>query len=161
MAEQQKRGRGRPRKGEFVVPSRGRTATTPLSPAEQRFLTEYIKTSNLKEAVIQAGYKPTGKQTYSNIGRRILGRPNVQAELERVMDELRKETVATAEEVMAYFTAVMRGELNDQFGLDAPLAERTRAAQELAKRTIDVENRAKGNADVNVAIKLDWNREED
>ena len=77
------------------------------------------------------------------------------------MDELRKETVATAEEVMAYFTAVMRGELNDQFGLDAPLAERTRAAQELAKRTIDVENRAKGNADVNVAIKLDWNRDEE
>ena len=32
----------------------------------------------------------------------------------------------------------MRGEVKDQFGLDAPLAERTKAAVELAKRKVDV-----------------------
>ena len=39
---------------------------------------------------------------------------------------------------MRYFTSVMRGEVKDQFGLDAPLAERTKAAVELAKRKVDV-----------------------
>ena len=37
----------------------------------------------------------------------------------------------------------MRGNVKDQFQLDAPLAERTRAAQELAKRIIDPEIKTK------------------
>jgi hypothetical protein len=32
----------------------------------------------------------------------------------------------------------MRGQVKDQFGLDAPLGERTAAARELAKRIVDV-----------------------
>ena len=74
------------------------------------------------------------------------------------MRKLEKETMATAQEVMEYFTAVMRGEVSDQFGLDASLADRTKAAQELAKRTVDVENRERGKADSVVEIKLNWRR---
>lgn len=76
-----------------------------------------------------------------------------------INEELKPETVATAQEVMSYFTAVMRGEVKDQFGLEAPLSERTRAAQELAKRTIDIENRQAGNSDQRIEIKLDWTRD--
>ena len=47
-------------------------------------------------------------------------------------------SIADAAEVMQYFTSVMRGEIKDQFGLDAPLAERTKAAVELAKRKVDI-----------------------
>jgi hypothetical protein len=39
---------------------------------------------------------------------------------------------------MQYFTSVMRGEVKDQFGLDASLSERTRAAIELARRKVDM-----------------------
>lgn len=74
------------------------------------------------------------------------------------MAEARTESVAAATEVMEYFTRVMRGEEKDQFGLDAPLSERTRAAQELAKRTIDIENRMTGVSDQKIEIKLDWSR---
>lgn len=74
------------------------------------------------------------------------------------MEELRKDTIATADEVLSYFTAVMRGEVKDQFGLEAPLSERTRAAQEIAKRTVDIENRQKGVADQSIEITLDWSR---
>lgn len=84
---------------------------------------------------------------------------NIKKEITRVItEELKPETVATAEEVMTYFTAVMRGEVKDQFGLEAPLSERTRAAQELAKRTIDIENRKAGNPDQAIEITLDWSR---
>lgn len=38
----------------------------------------------------------------------------------------------------ANFNLPMRGEVKDQFGLEAPLAERTKAAVELAKRKVDV-----------------------
>ena len=74
------------------------------------------------------------------------------------MRKLEKQTMATATEVMEYFTAVMRGEIADQFGLEASIADRTKAAQELAKRTVDIENREKGKADSMVEIKLNWRR---
>lgn len=124
--------------------------TMPLTPLEERFVAEYIRTGNMTEAARLAGYEGDGSK--------ILNKPNVQARIKRVMRKLQKQTVASAEEVMNYFTSVMRGEVNDQFGLEASLADRTKAAQELAKRTIDIENRERGRADSVVEIKLNWRR---
>lgn len=102
--------------------------------------------------------KKTDSQ-YHQLSFRLMHQENVKAEINRIMDEIKKESVATADEVMQYLTAVMRGEVKDQFGLDAPLTERTRAAQELAKRTVDIQNREAGKADSLVSIKLDWSRD--
>lgn len=124
--------------------------TMPLTPLEERFVSEYIRTGNIAESARMAGCDGKGQE--------ILNKPNVQARIKRVMRKLQKQTVASAEEVMNYFTSVMRGEVNDQFGLEASLADRTKAAQELAKRTIDVENRERGKADSVVEIKLNWRR---
>ena len=130
----------------------------PLTPAEQRFLIHYIKTGNVVEAVKRAGFERNTQQSCASLGRALLEKPNIKAEIKKIMRKLEKESMATAQEVMEYFTAVMRGEVPDQFGLDASLADRTKAAQELAKRTIDVENREKGKADSVVEIKLNWRR---
>lgn len=123
----------------------------PLTPVEERFVAEYIKSGNIKKATELSGYEGSGST--------LLQKPNVQKRIRKVMRKLEKETTATAEEVMQYFTAVMRGEISDQFGLDASLADRTKAAQELAKRTIDIENRERGKADASVEIKLNWKRD--
>ena len=64
--------------------------------------------------------------------------------------------MATSEEVMDFFSRVMRGEVKDQFGLETSVADRIKAAQELAKRTIDIDNRIKGVGDPVVEIRLDW-----
>ena len=134
---------------------------TPLTVAEQKFLTNYINTSNLAEAVaLTPELHPEGRSrnACTQLGSDILKRPNIKKEYLRIVAEARTESVAAATEVMAYFTRVMRGEEKDQFGLDAPLSERTRAAQELAKRTIDIENRMTGVSDQKIEIKLDWSR---
>lgn len=136
------------------------TADTPLNPLEEKFIAEYIKCGIASEAVRQIGFTELSQTAATTKGSRLLNQPNIKARLDEVMEELREKTTATAEEVMAYFTKVMRGEVKDQFGLDAPLSERTRAAQELAKRTIDLENRKKGEPDTLVSVKLDWGREE-
>ena len=54
----------------------------------------------------------------------------------------------------------MNGEEKDQFGLDAPLSERIKAGQELAKRTVDIANKIAGvtQGENEVTIKLDWER---
>ena len=132
---------------------------TPLTPLEQRFITNYMRTGNITDSV-QAlpGYEHKNRSVCSATGMKWMQRANIHAEFMRAMEELKKETVATADEVMTYFTSVMRGEVKDQFGLDAPLSERTKAAQELAKRTVYIENRKSGEPDQLVAIKLDWSR---
>lgn len=135
------------------------TAETPLTPIQLQFIRNFIKCGNMSQAIKDTGIEKRTNEQYSDVARRFLSLPNVQAEIARIMEEIRKETVATAEEVMTYFTSVMRGEVKDQFGLEAPLSERTRAAQELAKRTIDIQNRKEGNADQLVSIKLDWSRD--
>lgn len=126
---------------------------TPLTPGEQIFITEYIKTGSSQMALKKANMEKVSANA-------VLKRPNVQKEIQRIMEEVKKESVATANEVMSYFTSVMRGEVKDQFGLDAPLAERTRAAQELAKRTVDIENRKAGTPDQVTSVTLNWDRQE-
>ena len=49
---------------------------------------------------------------------------------------------------MEYLTRVMRGEEKDQFDLEISIAERTKAAQELAKRIVDNNT----SADIHVKI---------
>lgn len=132
------------------------TEDTPLTPLEQKFIKEYMKFGIGVDAMKATGIKLPSNDAYGMRARLYLDRPNVKAEIRRLMDEIRKETVATTEEVMSYFTAVMRGEVKDQFGLDAPLSERTKAAQEIAKRTVDIENRKAGLGDNDIKVTINW-----
>ena len=50
------------------------------------------------------------------------------------MAEEAKKRVADANEVIEFYTAVMRGQVKDQFGLDASLADRLKAGDSLMKR---------------------------
>ena len=129
-----------------------------LTNKQRRFCDEYIANGcNAKQAAIAAGYS---EHTATVRGSQLLTNFNVKAEIERRLAASEKKSIATAQEVMEYFTKVMNGEIKDQFGLEAPLSERTRAAQELAKRTVDIENRIAGKADATIAIKLDWNMDD-
>lgn len=135
---------------------------TPLTVIEQTFLKNYILCGNATEAVEKTPGLCDGKSrdTCKCMGYKLMKQPHILAEYDRMIKKAREETQASATEVMEYFTKVMRGEVKDQFGLDAPLSERTKAAQELAKRTVDIENRQNGVADQRIEIKLDWSREE-
>ena len=135
------------------------TEDTPLTPIEQKFITNYIRTGLARDSLINTGLELDSLDKYTQQAYKIMRRPNVRAEIQRIMAELEQESVATAREVMEYFTSVMRGEIKDQFGLDAPLSERTKAAQEIAKRTIDMENRMAGNSDHSIQVTLNWKRD--
>lgn len=126
-----------------------------LTARQKAFCQYYVELNNGTQAAIKAGYKET---TAPEQASRLLKKDNVHQEIRQLQQEIRSSTIASAQEVMEYFTKVMNGEILDQFGLEAPLSERTRAAQELAKRTVDIENRMSGQADSVIEIKLDWNR---
>ncbi len=135
---------------------------TPLTIEEQQFVDAYIKLGVGADAVRavypEACAKSKAPEYATHRATALLNKPNIEAAILRRMEEMRDSRIADSKEVMEYFTQVMRGQIKDQFGLDAPLSERTKAAQEIAKRTIDIENRLAGNADAAVTIHLDWTR---
>lgn len=130
----------------------------PLTNKESAFIDSYIKTGNGLKSIIEAGYNTNSPAQKAN---EILKKRYIAEEIHCRLEQAKQESIADATEIMQYFTSVMRGEVKDQFGLDAPLGERTRAAQELAKRQIDIPNKLAGNDTPELVIKLDWARHED
>lgn len=127
-----------------------------LTPNEFKFIEEYIVSGNGSEAVVKAGYKSKAPHGYAN---ELLRKPYIADEIKYRIDEIKTAKTADAQEILEYFTSVLRGEIADQFGLEASLSERTKAAQELAKRIIDMPNRADAGTP-EIKIKLDWSRDE-
>ena len=129
-----------------------------LTPREKKFCAEYIKDYNGAQAVLRAGYNVANSATASVYANGLLKTTKVKEEIHRLTQDSVDQSIADAKEVMQFFTDVMRGKVKDQFGLEASLAERSKAAVEVAKRTIDIDQKIKANqnGDNVLTIKLDW-----
>lgn len=127
-----------------------------LTIKEKAFIREYVKSGNGTQSVIAAGYDCKNDNSASTRANQILRKSEVQAEISRLMEKKERSSIMTGQEVLELFSAIARGEVKDQFGLDASLNDRLKAMNEIAKRTVDIENRMKGIPDSNVSIKLDW-----
>ena len=78
-------------------------------------------------------------------------------EIQYRLEQLEEAKTASAKEILEFYTRVMRGEETDQFGLETPISERLKAANELAKRKIDIPNRIAGKeSNATVTISLNW-----
>lgn len=126
-----------------------------LNPKQQAFILEYIRLGNATQAYINAGYACNYKTAKTN-SNNLLSKNVIQEEIRRLRKEDFQKNVATSEEVMDFFSKVMRGEVKDQFGLETSVADRIKAGQELAKRTIDIDNKKLGLGDNVLEIRLDW-----
>lgn len=126
-----------------------------LTVKEASFIDEYIISGVGSQAVEKAGYagKPS---TFSQVAYRLLSKDYIAEEIAYRVSQERNPKIATGDEVMEYFTKVMRGEINDQFDIEAPLSERTRCAQELAKRLIDVPQKSGEDNHPKIEITVDW-----
>ncbi len=130
-----------------------------LTLKEHNFINSFMVNGDVALAAKDSGYElKSENDSWKKIGNKILKRDYIYEELMYRLDELDKAAIADADEIMEYFTGVMRGEIKDQFGLDAPLSEHTSAAKELAKRLIDVPAKATEN-DKAINIVLDWKRD--
>ena len=131
----------------------------PLTIKEKAFCAEYVKSGNGTEAVKKAGYKVTTDLSASATANRLLKKVMVKKEIDQLQDKKLRPTIMSGQEVMEHFSAIARGEEKDQFGLDIGAGDRIKALVELAKRTVDIDNRAKGQADAKVDINLNWKRD--
>lgn len=78
-----------------------------INTKQKVFVTEYLKDFNGKQAAIRAGYS---EKTAKQISRHLLKEPCVQEYLQAKVDEMTAKNIASAIEVLQYFTRVMRGE---------------------------------------------------
>jgi phage terminase small subunit len=134
-----------------------------LSEKQKAFADYYIESGNASEAYSKAGYK-----NYKSAGveaSKTLKNPNVKAYLDKRLKQIEDERIAKPTEVLQYLTKVMRGEEKDQFDLDAPLNERTKAAELLGKRyrlfTERQEIEHSGEVTQNVNAKIDLTKLDD
>lgn len=115
-----------------------------MTPKQKAFADYYIQTGNATEAAKKAGYKS------KHIGvdaAKTLKNPNVSLYIAERLGQQEKSRVADANEVIEFYTAVMRGEVKDQFGLDASLSDRLKAGDSLMKRYAAAADKNKGAMD--------------
>lgn len=102
-----------------------------LTPKQKAFADYYIESGNATESAIKAGYS---KKTAQQIGSENLLKPLISTYIEERLKQIEDDRIAKGDEVLKYLSGVMRGEIKDQFGLDASLQDRTKAAELLGKR---------------------------
>lgn len=102
-----------------------------LTPKQKKFCEYYIQSGNASEAARKAGYK---EKNAPFMGAENLKKPQIKAYINERVGNQDKELVADADEVLRFYSAVMRGEVKDQFGLDASLTDRLKAGDALMKR---------------------------
>lgn len=111
-----------------------------LTPNQKAFADYYIELGNASEAARKAGYS---EKTAAATASRLLTNVNVSAYIADRMKKQDENRVASADEVLQFYTSVMRGEVKDAFGLDPGLADRLKAADSLAKRYAVANDRQK------------------
>lgn len=111
-----------------------------LTPKQKAFADYYLECGNATEAAKRAKY--SSKSAYS-IGEENLRKPEISAYIQSRMAEQDAKRVASADEVLRFYTSVMRGEVKDAFGLDPGLSERLKAADSLYKRYAVANDRQK------------------
>lgn len=103
----------------------------PLTPKQKAFADYYLECGNATEAARKAGYSA---KTARQMATENLAKPSISEYIAQRMAPKEAERIASADEVLQFYSDVMRGKVKDQFGLDAALTDRLNAGKELMKR---------------------------
>ena len=123
-----------------------------LTPKQQAFADYYLELGNATEASIRAGYS---KKNAGNNADKLLKNTKIKAYIDERLSQISSKRIATIDEVMQFYTNVLRGEEKDQFGLDVSVADRIRAGQELIKRLAVSDSSSKDSSNENMTALAD------
>lgn len=134
----------------FKIPAKGGLSMTPN---QRVFADEYIKTRNATRAYLAAYPKCKSENSAGVSAKALLRNPKIIEYIDAELEKLHNRAIAEAAEVMAFYTAVMRGErgetLIDNRGeeheVPSRMSDRLSAADKLAKM-LGADKRADGGA---------------
>ena len=90
-----------------------------LTPKQKAFADEYLTDLNGTRAYKEVYRNVKNDATAAAAASRLLKNVKVKAYIAERMKEIQTEKTADLEEVIRFFSSVMRGEVKDQFDLDA------------------------------------------
>ncbi len=102
-----------------------------LTPKQKAFADEFLKCGNATEAAKKAGYS---EQSARQMGTENLSKPSISSYIQERQKQIDDGRIADIAEIQRFYSSVLRGEVKDQFGLDASLETRIAAGRELMKR---------------------------
>ena len=120
-----------------------------LTIKQKAFADYYIELGNATEAYIKAGYKASKRDIAEVEGCKLLRNPKVEAYLKEREKQIESDRIAKAEEVLAFLSASLRGEVLEEVvstesieGMTKPVIlkkqlsakDRIKAAELLGKR---------------------------
>lgn len=111
-----------------------------LTTKQKKFCEYYLQTGNASEAARRAGYS---EKTAPSVGAENLRKPQIHQYIAERQEKNDKEMIADSNEVLRFYTEVMRGNIKDQFGLDASLSDRLKAGDSLMKRYAAASDKSK------------------
>lgn len=82
-----------------------------LNARQKAFCEYYVACGNATEAAKKAGYS---ERTARSIGQRLLTNVDIQKYIQELLDKLEEKRMASAEEVLKFLTASMRGEVEEE-----------------------------------------------
>ena len=102
-----------------------------LNLRQKAFADEFIKNGgNAEAAAVAVGYSP--KYARGN-AHKLVAHSGISAYIAERQGQIESDRIGTLKEIQEFRTRVLRGEEKDQFGLDASLADRQKAANDLEK----------------------------
>ena len=123
-----------------------------MTKKQQQFADEYLKDCNATRAYKEVYGEGKSDLAIRASSSKLLTNHNVKAYIDEKLSEISSKRIADVKEIMEFYTGVLRGEIKDQFGLDASLSDRLSAGKELLKRYERTENSIKENTEDNGLI---------
>lgn len=105
-----------------------------MNERHKAFADYYIESQNGTESYKRA-YPNCKKDATARVNAsKLLTKPNIQEYIRERLESKEAVRIASQDEVLEFLTRVMRGEVEDQLGLETPVKERNKAAELLGKR---------------------------
>ena len=108
-----------------------------LTPKQEMFVKEYLIDLNATQAAIRAGYN---KNTAYSIGEENLKKPEIQAAIQKAMDERADRTNITADKVLSELAQIAFDDISNY--LDFEMDEQTKQIKVTVKKSKEIDTRS-------------------
>jgi len=105
-----------------------------MNEKHKQFADYYIETLDVSGSYKKVYGDNLTTEVASANGCRLLKKAKVKEYIEKLLKSKDAERIASQDEVLEFLTKTMRGEVEDQLGLETPVKERVRSAELLGKR---------------------------
>ncbi len=137
-----------------------------LTLKREKFCQHYIETGDATKSYELAGYNFKNRNVARVEACKLLANPNISARIQELMEQVRSKNIASAEEVLEYLTAVMRGEMKEEVvsiydGItsratkEVDARDKNKAAELLGKRYRLFVDKIEAEVDTEVVVKMD------